>query len=43
MYRMDRDLAKYRFNTHFIMRRYRYWFVLDLWTEAELRAAWGDR
>ena len=38
-------LAKARWQTTTIERKYRarQWWELQLWTEAELRAAWGDR
>jgi hypothetical protein len=37
--------SKGRLQTTMIMRKYRarVWWGVDLWTEAELRAAWGDR
>lgn len=37
--------AKARLNTTTLMRKYRarVWWSMELWTEAELRAAWGDR
>lgn len=38
-------LAKARWQTTTTTRKYRarQWWAMQLWTEAELRAAWGDR
>ena len=37
--------AKTRHQTERIMRKYRarVWWGLEVWTESELRMAWGDR
>ena len=37
--------SKGRWQTRTLMRKYRarVWWGVELWTEAELRLAWGDR